>query len=260
MPRESLDDLLKPGQSPYINMYTAALYGYTMDEINRHCQSWGIPLRAKDVKNWERGRKNYEARHGVDSFEPDPIPQFQALYTQQQEEIIEWKDLALLPPGWKGVEKRFFPCSPTNQPLVRWGWRPGETPGLMSYQAAKQLSPVGWVGQNLMYQKFIVIDIDGVGHGERDESVIQFGNLFRDQTLTMEDPAKPGSFHLYFFTQHIIPIKHFPWAKIDLMGNARNAAVYLKNKKSNGKPMLELSEPIWNALNAYQRERKLSCR
>lgn len=257
MPRESLDDLLKPGQSPYINMYTAALFGYTMEEINRHCNQWGIPLRAKDVQNWERGRKNYKARNGSESF--DPIPTFQNVYSSQSDEIIAFKDLPTFPPGWKGVEKRFFPCSENNQPLVPWGWRPGHTPGLMSYQSAKQLSPVGWVGQNIMYQKFIVIDIDGVGHGERDESVIQFGNLFRDKTLTMEDPAKPGSFHLYFCTNHIIPIKHFPWAKIDFMGNQKNAAIYLKNKKSNGKPMLELSEPIYNAIMAYQKERKVSC-
>lgn len=258
MPRETLDDLLKPGQSPYINMYTAALYGYTMDDISIHCNQWGIPLRSKDIKNWERGRKNYELRHGSTDYSFEPLPSL--IQARETEEIVEFKDLQLFPPGWKGVEQRFFPCSEQNQPLIRWGWRPDQKPELMSYAAAKQLSPVGWVGQNLMYQRFIVLDIDGVGHGKRDDSVIQFGNLFRDKTLTFEDPAKPGSFHLYFSTPHIIPIKHFPWAKIDLMGNAKNAAVYFKNKKSNGKQMLELSESIWNAIMAYQRERKLSCR
>jgi hypothetical protein len=108
----------------------------------------------------------------------------------------------------------------------------------------------------MLYQKFVVFDIDGRGHGEDDLKVIAFGNQFRETTFTMEDPAKPGSFHLYFETDRLIPVRHFPWAKLDLMGNAVNAAVYLKNKKSNGLPLRKLDEEVWQSLVDYQRDRK----
>jgi hypothetical protein len=74
--------------------------------------------------------------------------------------------------------------------------------------------------------------------------------------LTLEDPAKPGSFHLYFKTDRLIPVRHFPWAKLDLMGNAVNAAVYFKNKVGNGLPMMQLDERVWQAMMNYQIERK----
>jgi len=140
--------------------------------------------------------------------------------------------------------------------MQKWGWSKDFSPELYTMADAKALSPCGWVGQNMLYQRFIVIDIDGRGHGNDDIEVINFGNRFRNTTLTMEDPAKPGSFHLYFKTNRLIPVRHFPWAKLDLMGNAVNAAVYLKNKLGNGMPMRELDESIWQQLIEYQKERK----
>ena len=140
--------------------------------------------------------------------------------------------------------------------MLQWGWKHDFTPNLMTRSDAEVLSPVRWVGQNMLYQTFIVMDIDGVGHGCVDEPVIQFGKLFKDRTLCYEDPKKQGSFHLYFKTDRLVPVRHFPHAKLDLMGNAVNAAVYFKNKKGNGLPMLELNENIWNAMMAYQSKRK----
>lgn len=100
------------------------------------------------------------------------------------------------------------------------------------------------------------MDIDGRGHGADDPAVIEFGRQFSSTTFTMEDPDKPGSFHLYFKTDRIIPVRHFGWAKLDLMGNSVNAAVYLKNKKHNGLQMRELDENIWNTMMEYQKKRK----
>lgn len=148
--------------------------------------------------------------------------------------------------------------------MCQWGWKPADPvtgqqlfdPNLMLMADAKALSPVGWIGQNLLYQPFIVMDIDGVGHGGVDDAVIQFGKLFKDSTLSYEDPSKPGSFHLYFKTDRLVPIKHFPHAKLDLMGNAANAAVYFKNKVGNGVPMAELTSQVWNAMMRYQIARR----
>ena len=86
--------------------------------------------------------------------------------------------------------------------------------------------------------------------------MIEFGNMFKNDTFTMEDPAKPGSFHLYFSTDRLFPVKHFPWAKLDFMGNAVNAAVYLKDKKWNGLPMMEFDENVWAVMMDYQINRK----
>lgn len=140
--------------------------------------------------------------------------------------------------------------------MIQWGWKPNFEPNLMLRKDAEAISPVHWVGQNMLYQNFIVMDIDGVGHGTRDEAVITFGSMFREMTMTLEDPAKPGSFHLYFMTDRLIPVKHFPHAKLDLMGNAVNAAVYFKNKVSNGMSPAMLTSQVWDAMQRYQVSRK----
>ena len=57
-------------------------------------------------------------------------------------------------------------------------------------------------------------------------------------------------------TDRLVPVKHFPHAKLDLMGNAVNAAVYFKNKVSNGIPAAELTPQIWDAMQRYQVSRK----
>jgi hypothetical protein len=136
-------------------------------------------------------------------------------------------------------------------PMQKWGYSPDYRPNLYEHDGAVALSPIGWVGQNLYAQPFIVIDIDGDGHGTYDEQVIEFGNRYRNFTETWENPDKPGSFHLYFATDKIIPIGHFPYAKLDLMGNQKNAAVYLKNKVSNGIPRADLNKEFWSALKEY---------
>ena len=102
----------------------------------------------------------------------------------------------------------------------------------------------------------VIFDIDGVGHGTVDEQVIKFGDQFRDQNMVVEDPKKVGSFHIYFRTNRLIPVKHFPKAKLDLMGNAVNAAVYFKNKVWNEIEPAELTPEIWNKMQLYQIERK----
>ena len=277
MPRESLDEILVPGQSPSFGMFRAGRLGYSIEEVTAHCTVNGIPLRAKDIQSWQDGAfKNqvsqalFEQRLAdgrrrpgshinpvdkVGDVRPSNLPSLR-LATQPAFDTVRLQDLPRLPPGWHGCERRFFPCTPDNRPMMAWGWKPGFEPNLMLRRDAEAISPVRWVGQNMLYQNFIVIDIDGVGHGTRDERVIAFGTQFRELTMTLEDPRKPGSFHLYFMTDRLVPVKHFPHAKLDLMGNAVNAAVYFKNKVSNGIPAMELTPQVWDAMQRYQVSRK----
>lgn len=276
MPRESLDQILPAGQSPYFGMFRAGRLGYTIEEVTSHCTMMGIPLRAKDIQSWQDGAFKNQVSQAI--FEqrladerrrpgsrinptskvgqmPTNLPSLR-LATQPSFDTVRLHDLPLLPKGWKGCERRFFPCTSDNRPMMQWGWKPGFEPNLMLRCDAEALSPVRWVGQNVLYQNFIVMDIDGVGHGMRDDQVIAFGTQFREMTMTLEDPRKPGSFHLYFMTDRLVPVKHFPHAKLDLMGNAVNAAVYFKNKVSNGIPAAELTTQIWDAMQQYQVSRK----
>lgn len=276
MPRESLDEILPAGQSPYFGMFRAGRLGYTIEEVTSHCTMLGIPLRAKDIQSWQDGAfKNqvsqaiFEQRLAESRRKPGSrinpttkvgqipvnLPSLR-LVSQPSFDTVRLADLPLLPKGWKGCERRFFPCTADNRPMMQWGWRPGFEPNLMLRADAAAISPVHWVGQNMLYQNFIVMDIDGVGHGVRDEQVIAFGSQFRETTMTLEDPMKQGSFHLYFMTNRLVPVKHFPHAKLDLMGNAVNAAVYFKNKVSNGIPAAELTPQIWDAMQRYQVSRK----
>lgn len=242
------------GGSPYFDMFACGYYGVLLEDCLAKCQRNAIPVRMKDVEAWEDGF----FKHEMESFGHSSTPPRRQTTTEAGIPVEEAKleDFPLLPQGWKGTRKRFFPCSADNKPLQKWGWTADFTPNLYLQKDAKALSPVGWVGQNMLYQPFIVIDIDGAGHGEEDALTIEFGRMFENYTMKMEATEKPGSFHLYFETNRLLPVQHYPHAKIDFMGNAVNAAVYLKNKVTNGVKMAPLTEEVWKLLQEYQRSRK----
>lgn len=249
---DQLMELFAPNQSPYFNMFKAGFRGIPIENVVARLTQIGIPVRSKDIQAWQDGYFKYQMKQDP-SFTP---PVRQITETGVVFEEAKLSDFPMFPQSWQGTERRFFPCTNDNRPMQKWGWSKDFTPQLYDYASAKALSPCGWVGQNMLYQRFIVLDIDGRGHGDDDLQVIQFGEQFKQMTMCMEDPAKLGSFHLYFSTDRLIPVKHFPYAKLDLMGNAVNAAVYLKNKVSNGLPMAQLTEDIWQAVMAYQKGRK----
>ena len=236
------------GGSPYFDMFRCGRNNVPLDRCVEKCRRNGIALRHKDIRNYNDGL--------FFSGMSQVVKNGSAVNVGPDFEDMCLEDFPKLPEGWHGTERRFFPCTMDNKPMQKWGWTRDYTPELYTKADAKALSPCGWVGQNMLYQKFIVLDIDGRGHGDEDLEVIAFGNKFRDKTFTLEDPAKPGSFHLYFETDRLIPVRHFPWAKLDLMGNAVNAAVYLKNKVGNGIPMMVLDDEVWDAMMSYQRQRK----
>ena len=239
-----LDDNFNYG-SPYHGMYHCGYYGVPIEEAIAKCQRNGIALRKKDFESYNDG----VFKRGIGKIICNgQMMNIADIKPTTPFENMKLSDVPKMPVGWVGTERRFFPCTQDNRPMQKWGWSQDFSPELYVRADAKALSPCGWVGHNLLYQKFIVLDIDGRGHGEDDQ--------FREHTFTVEDPMKPGSFHLYFATDRLIPIRHFPWAKLDLMGNAANAAVYFKNKVSNGVPMMTLNDDVWNAVIEYQKRRK----
>lgn len=251
--KDILDDNFNFG-SPYHAMYRCGLYGVPLEDCVEKCNRNGIALRPKDLRAYNDGVFKRGVGTVVQNGELVNVANIQPGIPFEQ---MKLEDFPKMPVGWEGTERRFFPCTADNKPMQKWGWSKNYTPELYTRADAKALSPCGWVGQNMLYQKFIVFDIDGRGHGADDEQVIAFGELFKTDTFCTEDPMKLGSFHLYFKTDRLIPVRHFPWAKLDLMGNAVNAAVYFKNKKWNGVPMMQLTEEIWQMMLAYQQGRKV---
>lgn len=254
---EPLDELFKPNESPYFAMMRAGIQGYELEVVTRYLDSIGVPVRDKDIRNWQAGHYRSHLRESI----LNPLPPGGTIgggstIKGKQFEDSNFEDLDTLPDGWCGTPNRWFPCGMDGMPMQKWGWSKDYEPTLYDYSTAKAASPRGWVGQNMLYQDFIVLDIDGVGHGITDEGVIRFGEKYKNKTLCYENPLKQGSFHLYFCTDRLVPVKHFPYAKLDLMGNMRNAAVYLKDKQPNGKPMLMLDEEIWESIKSYVKFRK----
>lgn len=249
-------DLFRKGESPYFAMFRAGLLGLSLEECTSVCSAIGVPLREKDIRSWSDGRFKREMKEASKSGSMlNPVI--------RKEEIRRTpvlgstlKDFDTYPDGWTGTNKRWFPCNKDNAPMQAWGYKKGFIPELYERASAIALSETGWVGQNLYAQPMIVIDIDGVGHGCIDEKVIRFGEKFKKYTEVWEWDKKPGSFHLYFYTNRVIPISHFNYAKLDLMGNQKNAAVYTKNKTSNGIPMAELTDDVWSELLAYVGQRR----
>jgi len=240
------------GESPYFAMYRAGIHGIPIEEVSSWCLSLGIPLRDKDVRNWKDGRWSYDCKRQQSVLNPILMSRHAPAAPFLESKLT---DFPRLPEDWMGTDRRWFPCTAENKPMAKWGYAEDYVPVLYDQASAKALAPTGYVGQNLYAQPLVVIDIDGVGHGEPDGMTIQFGRQF--DTETYENPAKPGSFHLYFWTDRLLPIQHWPFAHIDFMGNARNAAVYMKEKQGNGMPRMFFSQQVLETVQGYIKLRRL---
>lgn len=251
----NLHELFKNDESPYFAMFRAGLHGHTIEECLQECIYKNIPVREKDINSWKEGHWKKAIKTNLrsgDVLNPVLVKKSQSgkMANLKLEDFPKW------PSDWLGTDRRWFPCTGDNRPMQKWGYSEFYTPTLLDRPSAQAISQCGWVGQNVYAQTFIVFDIDGVGHGSRDDQVIAFGNKFREGTQCWEDPMKPGSFHLYFSTNRRIPIAHYNYAKLDVLGNHTNAAVYTKNKQSNGLQMAPLTQEIWDEMQAYVKGRE----
>lgn len=248
-------DWFHANESPYFSMFRAGINGIALEDVTDHCASLGIPIREKDVRAWQDGKSKrdfseFRQRGGLNL----PTVPVSALSVAKRD--MKLTDFDKYEPDYVAPAKRWFPCTADNKPMQKWGYKDNYTPVLYTRETAQALAPTNYVGQNMLGQRYIVIDIDGVGHGDTDEKVIAFGNKYRDKTEVWENPAKPGSFHLYFWTDRKLPVIHAPYAKLDFMGNAVNAAVYTKNKQPNNVPRAFLTEEIWEDLKEYLNSRR----
>ena len=243
------------GESPYFAMYRCGLNGVPLEEVLDHLQTLGIAVREKDIRNYNDGCFKRSFVRPASNFNPK-LKSSMRMPAANKVLTSRLSDFQTYPRGWKGTDKRWFPCSRENKPIQKWGYSKDYIPSLYTRDAAMAMSDCGYVGQNMYAQTFIVIDIDGEGHGTIDKDTIAWGSKYRNITECWSHPSKPGSFHLYFNTDRVIPISHFPYAHIDLMGNETNAAVYTKIKQSNGINRLELTEDIWKDFQSYILKRK----
>lgn len=252
-----LQRAFQPGESPYFKMYGAGCNGIPIEACIQRLTLIGVPYRSKDIKAWENGYAKYlgERRDNIVGFDP-LIQKDREISVGEKMLSMSLSDFDYYPPNYQGTNNKWFPCTAANQSMIKyWGYKENYVPPLTDYATAYQMSECGYVAQNLYHQPMIVIDIDGVGHGETDQRTIDFGNRYRNLTETWEDQRKPGSFHLHFYTDKCIPIGHYLYAKIDLMGNKTNAAVYAKTKVPNGIPKAILTDDIWRELTDYLKMR-----
>lgn len=244
----------QPGASAYFAMFRAGINDVPLEEAVQYCTDNGILIREKDIRSWQDGKskrdfKEYRDKGGIN------IPMLPVSAIQVAKHDMKLDEFPMYEEGYVAPEKKWFPCTADNKPMQRWGYKDDYTPTLYTRETAEALAPTKFVGQNMLGQRYVVIDIDGVGHGTRDEQVIAFGNKYKDKTEVWEDPNKVGSFHLYFWTSRKLPVIHSHVGKLDFMGNNVNAAVYTKNKQPNGIRRAFLTEEIWEDLKAYMQAR-----
>lgn len=240
-------------ESPYFAMFRCGVNNVPFEEVMEHCARLGIPIRQKDTASYDDGNWKYRMSKRTSVLNPvlhDPKTIVRTVLNSDLHQLAAWPD------GWTGTDVRWFPCTENNRPMQKWGYTDSFVPTLYRYDIARSLAPCGYVGQNLYAQAFVVLDIDGEGHGAKDEQVIEFGERYANLTECWRNPQKPGSFHLYFATDRIVPIQHYPFAKLDFIGNQTNAAVYVKNKQGNGMPRLELTQKIWRSIGDYVERRR----
>lgn len=252
MKRQTIDDIFNTSCPTAYKFFLCGTQGHPLNKLQDYLNTHNMTMTLTQKQAYTDGLFKFK------------LPTALSITTHLHYSTTHFHDFYWMPQTWTGTTRRFFACSKNNTPLTRWGYVAPDPitntsffdPNLLPLTDATCLSPVRWVGQNTYLQPFVVLDVDGVGHGCVDTDTIRFGEQFKNKTLTYEDPTKPGSFHLYFKTNRLIPTQHFPHAKLDLIGNNTNAAVYFKNKVSNHKPMLDLNAYIYNEIQKYQQSRK----
>lgn len=233
----------KYGYSIYMDCFKAGARGTPWGEIEKACSREGIVIRRKDYDNYQRGLRASNHKK-MDTLSPSILYPAGASNTFFE---MKYTDYPKLPDGWKESDIRFFPAEGSGaKPLKGWRWGTH----LTTRQAAEAISPVGLYGENLLGCTHICLDIDGDHSDIVDEDLLRFATPWKKITEYRE--ARPTSFHLIFETDRIIPIMHWSFAHMDLIGNKSNAALYFKDKQIyNHENRVHMDDELWERLKSY---------
>lgn len=227
----------KKGVSIYMDMFTAGTRLIPLDSILRVCEQEGITVRRKDVTNYWNGVRRTQS---VDLL---AIPEY---HEPRSIDTHTWDDYPKLPDGWLENPVRYFPTDtqPSKPyPGFKWGSK------VVSRRLAEQLSPIGMVGENLIAQPYICLDIDG--DHDKDNIDLELLSYFAPwKKLTESWESRPESFHLIFGVDRVVPTMHFPKAHLDILGNARNQARYLKDKTPSG-VRIPMDHKMWEQVKGW---------
>lgn len=245
-------------------MYNAGLYAVPEAELFNELARAGKQIRQKDIDNYHRGLDKSYFTDTSTTPASDPRRSFRINANNQNNTFTNVR-LSDLPRSNQlhDYERRWVPCNADNKPMVRW------SENLMTREEAKEYPGSVYLAESMVNTPFIVFDIDGdhddVLHLDLIntfyEMIYQTHALCKTRTVEsciMSDSSEyiplwdaPTSFHLTFYTDRIIPTKHFTNACIDLLGNQRNQLRYRKTKVWNGVYPVKLTEEIWHEFMRY---------
>lgn len=252
--------LALPDGSPYFWMYEQGLKHIPYAEIELAFRLAGRTIREKDTSNYWNGW------YHSDLYGSDFVLRGERKAPASNSFLeMGLEDYPLHPYlGQPEITKRWVPCNSDSKPMIKWGT------GCLELVDAKAYSNQEYVGENLHGCKMIVIDCDGDHSLPLDMDAI--GSLWQwsNHTHTISKPKlvseyegyegtylmMPASFHLTFAVDRLIPTMHFPYASMDIIGNAGNSIRYWKNKTWNGAMPMMMTPEIWESLKSYVRRRK----
>lgn len=259
-----------PSGSIYFDMYTWGLRHVPWDVLYNALLAAGKEIREKDMQNYVRGWQNSDL---YDNMRPQNVPDiFSVAHVEShydQFRRLKWDDYPEHPYLHQpDIIQKWVPCTKDNKPMIKW------SEGCMTKIDALAKPGQVYLGENMKGCKTIVIDCDGDHDKTLDLETIRFLLGFRDATHMLSKPKLikeyegyedtgieyPASFHLTFAVDKLVPTMHFPWANIDIVGNAGNSLRYWKNKIWNGVDPAPMTDDIWEFLKEYVIKRKENAR
>lgn len=236
-----------PNGSIYLWMYRQGLAMRTPEEVCLDLACAGRAIRDKDWRNYLAGWNNATR------------PRTNLPWEERRTMRYSDYPLATAPVP----ERSWVPCNKDNKPMIPWGSY------CMSCVDASCTLGCVYLAQNLLHQRFIVIDVDGDHDGTPDLEVLRHYWRYLWKTAAIAKPKllweygcacdecekeMPASFHLMFSVNREIPTMHFP--KVDVIGNKRNSLRYLKNKVSNHLDLMPMTDEIWENVVIWAAARK----
>ena len=256
-----------PAESIYYWMYRQGLRHCDLNDVVMALRSAGKDIRKKDIENYWNGWYRSDLYSNPTNSSTHIV--FRNIVTAtDQFTTSKYEDFEKHPyEGMPEILNRWVPCNYENKPLIKWSEGTFTKGDALAYRGCKYLA------ENLKGTQWIVIDCDG-DHDSKslDYKAIEFLARFIPKTHALMKPKLvkeygpipeqwkhladiPASFHLTFKVNRLIPTMHFPYAHMDIIGNAGNSLRYLKTKVHNGIEPIEMTQEIWEQLTRYVERR-----